>query len=448
MKGDFTRNTFDPNKRYSQVLLQQGRVLLDADFNEQGSILLHQLRTMMADLVGPHGGPINDPGFGITVQSNTKNVITGITIGKGHYYVDGILCENPALVEFSKQPNYPAEANKSKFPAEGKFLFYLLVRERLVTWLGDPNIRESALGNAGPDSAVRAQVEWQVRVADLVGDDLEDITATLQSLREQWQPASEGMLVARAMQGTGKSQVPCTIPPEARFRGMENQLYRVEIHEGGGAAEATFKWSRENGSVVFPLKAPAKQQISLANMGRDNKLDLKVGDWVELEDDSSVSWGEPQPLRRVVEIDPLEMLVTLDQVPTGDVGKDLARNPLLRRWDQRTEAKGPGTIAIKESETDWITLENGVQVQFRPPLAGEAPRQYRAGDYWAIPARTITGDVEWPGTVANPEPRPPSGVHYHLAPLASLAIDNNLKQVGAIAKHRRLFISLLQPTLA
>ena len=30
MKGDFTRNTFDPTKHYSQVLMQQGRVQLDS----------------------------------------------------------------------------------------------------------------------------------------------------------------------------------------------------------------------------------------------------------------------------------------------------------------------------------------------------------------------------------------------------------------------------------
>ena len=38
MKGDFTRDLFDPTKHYSGVLMQQGRVQLDADWNEQDSI--------------------------------------------------------------------------------------------------------------------------------------------------------------------------------------------------------------------------------------------------------------------------------------------------------------------------------------------------------------------------------------------------------------------------
>ena len=39
MRGDFTRDTFDPTRHYSGVLLQQGRVQLDADANEQSAIL-------------------------------------------------------------------------------------------------------------------------------------------------------------------------------------------------------------------------------------------------------------------------------------------------------------------------------------------------------------------------------------------------------------------------
>ena len=54
MKGDFSRNTFDPRKHFTRVLMQQGRVQLDADWNEQAAILLHYVRTLAADLIGPH----------------------------------------------------------------------------------------------------------------------------------------------------------------------------------------------------------------------------------------------------------------------------------------------------------------------------------------------------------------------------------------------------------
>lgn len=37
-RGDFTRDTFTPEKSYSRVLMQQGRVQVDADWNEQVSV--------------------------------------------------------------------------------------------------------------------------------------------------------------------------------------------------------------------------------------------------------------------------------------------------------------------------------------------------------------------------------------------------------------------------
>src|SRR5262245_57193985 len=107
MKGDFTRNTFDPAKHYSRVLLQQGRVALDADWNEQSAITLHFLRALARDLIGPHGGPAKGIGFQIITDAtdidNLKDVDTNVkqafkdatsrgdlVISPGHYYVDGI----------------------------------------------------------------------------------------------------------------------------------------------------------------------------------------------------------------------------------------------------------------------------------------------------------------------------------------------------------------------
>ena len=40
----------------------------------------------------------------------------------------------------------------------------------------------------------------------------------------------------------------------------------------------------------------------------------------------------------------------------------------------------------------WLALEDGVEIQFVDPQNSV----YRTGDYWLIPARVATGDVEWP----------------------------------------------------
>jgi len=107
MKGDFTRFTFDPKKHYSSVRMQQGRVQLDADWNEQNSILQYRIETEAADLIGGCGGPLHDAGFQISLSD--EEVLAGgrilperrvpaaavpgeLYISAGRYYVGGILC--------------------------------------------------------------------------------------------------------------------------------------------------------------------------------------------------------------------------------------------------------------------------------------------------------------------------------------------------------------------
>jgi hypothetical protein len=236
------------------------------------------------------------------------------------------------------------------------------------------------------------------------------------------------------------------VPPTARepYRGQENQLYRVEVHTGGPAWPdadvpltarrghgsqldgATFKWSRENGSVVFPVESVSGAVVTLAALGRDRKVDLEVGDWVEVVDESSAArvaddlvLTDPPVraprLRRVRAVDPADRTVTLD----GDVtGRDTARTPLLRRWDHGSSSSpavaDDGAVPVREG--DWLDLEDGVQVYFEPGT--EDPNTYRRGDYWLIPARTATGDVEWPADENGPAARLPHGVPYRYAPLA------------------------------
>jgi hypothetical protein len=72
MRGDFTRFTFDPKKRYSGVLMQQGRVQLDADWNEQQAIIGHRLATETEDLLGPSGAPEGSAGFQIVSRHGLR----------------------------------------------------------------------------------------------------------------------------------------------------------------------------------------------------------------------------------------------------------------------------------------------------------------------------------------------------------------------------------------
>ena len=65
MQGDLSRETFDARKHYTAVRLQQGRVLTDADFNEQGDITRQRLEHLARDVIGASGGPAEGAGFAL-----------------------------------------------------------------------------------------------------------------------------------------------------------------------------------------------------------------------------------------------------------------------------------------------------------------------------------------------------------------------------------------------
>ncbi|MGH2627489.1 MAG: DUF6519 domain-containing protein [Anaerolineales bacterium] len=241
MKGDFTRVSFDPLRHYSRVLLQQGRVTLDADPNEQADILLHYLRSLVQDLIGDHAGPQGH----FELAADGKG---GLTIGPGHYYVDGILCENEAPCSYAEQPDWRPGADDPllqalKKPGADVFRLYLDVWERHIGAIEDDRIREVALG--GPDTCTRSKVVWQLKAQPLEDAERNDGGAfDCSQPLEGLMPAMGAHLAARVDPGR-QDEAPCLIAPEARYRGAENHLYRVEIHDGGeaGAARLARCWS-------------------------------------------------------------------------------------------------------------------------------------------------------------------------------------------------------------
>ncbi|WP_411137510.1 DUF6519 domain-containing protein [Streptomyces sp. C10] len=468
MHADLSRLTHRPERHYSAVVAQQGRVQLDADANEQTAIQLFQARTLAADLIGPHGGPRGATGFRIALRGGSRE-LDDLVIGGGRYYVDGILCDAtrpqpgvpvpahgtadtgkegkeskdggdgepaapPATWTYWDQPDgfRDPERPGDRLPTAFPYLVYLKVWERLVTAAEDPALREVALGSALPDTAARAKVVWQVLPLPAAALGLDTGNPTVDEVRAaftRWaeQAATPGSRLAARSEHPGTADdEPCLVAPDARYRGPENQLYRVEVHDGGSAKDATFKWSRENGSVTFPVDGLDGTWVELATLGSDDKLDLDVGDLVEFVDTGYTSRGEAEPLLRVEEVDLPGRRVRLSGEPAPGVGRRPELHPFLRRWDhhessRRTSGRGArdGRLrhgALPVEEGGWLPLEDGVEVWFAPGGS------YRTGDFWLIPARTATGGVEWP---TDPARRPllqyPSGIAVHFAPLAWIA---------------------------
>ena len=72
MEGNFSRSTFKASKHYNRVLMQQGRVQLDADWNEMMDAMNYNLQSAIRDLIGDCSVPIENSGFRI-FQQNSLN---------------------------------------------------------------------------------------------------------------------------------------------------------------------------------------------------------------------------------------------------------------------------------------------------------------------------------------------------------------------------------------
>ncbi|EPY05753.1 Pectine lyase [Paenibacillus alvei TS-15] len=505
MKGDFSRQTFDRRKHYSGVLMQQGRVQLDADWNEQQAIAKYHELTENSDVIGTAGAPIEEAGFAICAYDDK------LLIGGGRYYVDGLLCENEATIDYMQQPDFPNPTDPSAILSNQSLgIVYLDSWQRHLTALDDPAIREQALGADGPDTTTRLKTVWQVKIMSVKPDFCSLITAlekvesdlnnfmkknptlnkfnktltgivtailafrtgkdtdqlekiieiysqtinacirclrTLQSAQSkdaihsirdniekqillllgsflaleanlckqdftEWNNMivePERFLNARTQPSTSTCD-PCQLPPTAGYQRLENQLYRVEILQGGDPAQdtVTFVWSRDNGSVVTSIVTPVTAgatEVTVASLGPDTELGFAKSQLVEITDDTLELSSKPGQLVTIMDINPASLQVAFDKA----LDNNYTVQPKMRRWD------GTGNVTLG----NWIELEDGIQIRF-------SGGNYKTGDYWLIPARTASGQIEWPSNSdGTPLAQPPMGIKHHYSRLALVWSDND-----------------------
>lgn len=419
MSGDFSRKTFNPKKHYSGVLKQQGRVDLDADWNEELDILQHRTNTETKDVIGASGVPKKGNSFKITAAVGAGD----ININPGHIYVGGLLCEleeTNAATTYFKQPYYP-NPDTTNFdtltlspPAyqlkDGTYIVYADAWQREVNYLDDPLIHEVALGEA--DTATRLQNVWQVKmlaVAAAAGINCKTNFPEWNNIIAE----PTGKLNAQTKKVDDPTN-PCVLPPQAGYKRLENQLYRVEIQKGGTLANTRFKWSRENASVETTIDWVDGSILTVRDIGKDEVLGFAGGQWVEVVDEETTLKGTPPQLIQILSVNAAlrEITLTTSVIPNKNNGK-----LKLRRWDQTVaSATADGLTAA----AGWTDIEDGIQVSFS---AGT----YRAGDYWLIPARTATGEIEWPPyEIPNTSPveQAPLGTKHSYCRLALLKVTS------------------------
>jgi hypothetical protein len=449
MAADISRVRFDPHRDFAGVVMQQGRLLLDADWNELVAILQRRLAATALDF-GAEGPDAAIAGIS-TVSRATPDAFKvtltagALTIGRGRMYVDGLLAENhgiapdefdPVLSETTGSADTPYDKQPygaDPLPGGGTHLAYLDVWQREVTAIEQPDLVEPAVG---VDATARTQTAWRVRLHRVDGG---VSCGTSDDGIPGWADAiaPSGARLTVGTIDVDDDDDPCALPPTGGYRGPEHQTYRVEVHDGGAPGAATFVWSRDNASVVTPVLEvlDAGGTARPASLGKDDVLRFSDDDWVEITDDVRELAGVPGELRRI-EVHEEDGTVALSAVLPADLTLTAAdaaiRHLRMRRWDQAGTVRdaggatvvdldaggATGAIPVPASAATQVVLEHGLVVSFSTTGA-----PFRPGDHWIFPARAADaagGALDEPVLTAAP----PLGIHHHYARLGMLTFPD------------------------
>jgi len=393
MTGDFTSVPLRSPDRWTAARMQQGRVLLDTDWNLTVDGTARDARALARDAIGFAGVPKASSAFRVDVVAGV------LTIRPGTMWVDGLAARNVADLAYGAQPEIPA------LPASGLVVLYLDAFVEGVQAAEDPELLDPALD--GIDTTTRTRVGWRVRAA----------AATSADCGAAALPAALSTGTLDVVRTAGPTSAdPCAPPDDPRSK-LPDGLLRIEVLDGGTEQTARFAWSYADGGDAVAA-AIAGTAVTLAP---SPAVAFGPGDLVEVS-----------TLARRADRRAHGALHTVAAV-TPQVGGDLvtlsaasalAGNPpgtCLRRWDGQVVGAAGGASATLGGADVGIAFT-------------AHPGTYLVGDWWGARVRGSAADAVETRTAA-----PPDGVRHANAPLAVV----DLTAMTVLTDCRRTFPSLI-----
>lgn len=421
MNGDFSQWGFESGDNWNGVLHQQGRVLLDRDWNAATQIERHQRRWLARDAFGANVAavPASAPdSFKLTQAASDGTTVT-ITFLPGNVWADGLRLNIPGSTPLTLKAQYLAppiqspQESAASIGAGKRDAVILDVWEESFSAFQDPmKLIEPALG--GPDTTERVKTAYALRLLRLVdGDECGNLAGKLTDLF-----ANKGKLTVTPAANVNVSG-DCPVQMGGGYSGFEHYLYRIEIAEPL-AGQARFKWSQFNGGMVgrgvltaFDGMAKTGTVAISANDQAINHCGLTSFYLEALQFDSNLGyWTVVATADATL---PQDSELSLSNI-TGTWPATDPDSAFFRLWNHR--ASGTELIIDFPVSMAPTELKDGILLQFDAPAAGNS--NYTPGDYWTFPVRAAGVPFDpstWPTNA------PPQGVHHHRVPLGILNWD-------------------------
>ncbi len=464
---DISRFLLQPKKHYTGARLQQGRVILDSDFNEEAQLDDEEQRSVLRDLIGPTGSP--DDGFAAALAAGDEVIPQAVSFNgappvdvlpyrlhSGTIYVGGLRfvqeereiggLSGGESVPFQREflQIGPAEAPRAQAGQTHTQLAYLHAWEQCVTPTEDEEFRERALG--GLDTSTRLRRMARVIVDEV--DNGEDCFAAWAAVRQRIETATSGTFDASGVQLESSARLritfepgealdacaPCSPDDPGRYLGAANQAVRIMM-----VAPDQYVWAFDNASPVYRVRAgelgAGDVRVEMLTSPRDEahwplrNTVVEFLPWGALLENGQKVADEPGIFLRVDEgydpdsnsfglsaADALQLQALTREWDAAHPDRALLPNDndpngrylFARLWHRLDDAADP--VLLDVNGTHDLLLRQGL----RPEFSGAG----NPGDYWVAAVRPNTPHTIVPWDLTQLGGVAPHGPRHFYAPLS------------------------------
>jgi hypothetical protein len=436
--------------------MQQGRVTLEADWNEAQQITQEEIRREALDFVGPCGTP--DNGYSIVLTPPSTTPPYDFSVDGGTMYVGGMRTYLSGSVQYGNQPDWrdygPEDPDwvdpgtLANSPPVNEFV-YLYLREQEIGAVEDSDLKDVALG--GPDTAQRTRLlQHIVRIASPGTDCVSGLNAA----ETQWQ--TEGLYLdpndmrlrswnTLEVGFSDQTQTPNPCQPQAvgGYLGPDNQLIRVQIATNDATNGLQLVWGFDDASFLYRVEVDSgnSQQLDFQNFPVD---------------------AEHQPASNQA----VEVLRTAADLPNGATVAATSGLVFTLSQNYNTDSQSiqlPAGVSLPADYTSPQTPPSQLflrvwqqEITFTPgqavPLGNTgvtvtlqtaASENFHVGDYWLFAVRTATPQTVYPERYQNGA-QPADGPRLWACPLGVISWSG---QTGTLAADcRNIFDNLVDLT--